>query len=87
MTPSASARAKNSLSSRSAGTVISLGAITCLIGSVVSSSIDFGDRVLVEVAALVLGTEDLERAFALRVRAIGVPVKPMIVALGTAAIR
>ena len=66
VTPSASASSKNSLSSRSAGTVISLGAMVWRIGSVVSSSIDFANRVLVEIALLVVDAEDLERAFALR---------------------
>ena len=35
------------------------------------------DRVLVEVALLVVGAEDLERALAVGGRSMGVPVKPM----------
>ena len=47
----------------------------------------FLDRVLVEVALLVLCAENLERARPWSVLAIGVPVKPMMVAFGTEAMR
>ena len=46
-----------------------------------------GDGVLVQIAPRVVGAEDLEGALAGAVRSIGVPVKPMIVAAGRAAIR